>query len=438
MTKDGLYLDILAEIEGTPTIDAHEHLPPEGTRLKEPRDFYSLFQHYCSADLVSCGATKEDMAAFADRSLPLVERWNRFRTFLSRIRTGAYARSALIVIRDMLGFEDLNDDTFEAVSAKLEEINTPGLYDRILRDRCGLAACIQCGCLGKGPYPDYFYHLAPGPQVVDLVDRAAVHQLEEACDQAIHGLDDALACMTSKVEQWSEHPRVVGIKSAHAYSRSIGFQKTSKSDAAKVFDRMLRRDGATLTPEEKLSLQDFLMFELWARAEAVKLPMVFHTGLQARNYGRIANANPLLLQPLLDEFPRMRVDLFHGGMPWVREIAVLAKYFPGVHLNMAWMHIINPAQARSALSEWLDMVPNNKIFGFGGDYQIVEKVYGHLKLARENIAAVLADKVRSGAFSRSVSSHVIRRLMFENASDFYGLEIQGAQQSGAGDALQRA
>ncbi len=177
-----------------------------------------------------------------------------------------------------------------------------------------------------------------------------------------------------------------------------------------------------MSAHEVLPLEDYLMFELVARAEAVHLPMVFHTGLQAGNYNRIANANPLLLQPLIEEFPRARIDLFHGGMPWVREIAVLAKYFPGVHLNMAWMHIINPTQARSALSEWLDMVPNTKIFGFGGDYNTVEKIYGHLTLARQNIAAVLADKIETGAMSRSEASLVARRLMFDNPRDFYGLK----------------
>ncbi len=47
MNRQTLYLDLLEEIRNTPTIDAHEHLPPEEERLKEPRDFYSLFQHYC-------------------------------------------------------------------------------------------------------------------------------------------------------------------------------------------------------------------------------------------------------------------------------------------------------------------------------------------------------------------------------------------------------
>jgi uncharacterized protein len=65
------------------------------------------------------------------------------------------------------------------------------------------------------------------------------------------------------------------------------------------------------------------------------------------------------------------------------------------------------------------MVPNNKIFGFGGDYRIVEKVYGHLKLARQNIAAILAEKIANGAMSRSEASLVARRLMFDNPRDFY-------------------
>lgn len=424
MTQNSLKRDIYEELCGIPTIDAHEHLPPEESRMKEPCDFYSLFQHYCSADLISSGATKEDMAALANRQLPLAERWARFRPFFSAIRTGSCARSPLIVVRDLLGFADLNDGTYEAVSAKLQEINKPGLYDHILRERCSIAACIECWCLEKGPYPDYFYHLAPGPEVIDLADQQAVNQLAAKCDYDIHTLDDVLTCMTRTVERWRANPKVVGIKSTHAYRRSIAFQKVTAHEAETVFNRILTHEGHALSAHELIPLQDFLMFELVARAEAVHLPMVFHTGFQAGNYNRIVNANPLLLQSLIEEFPRARIDLFHGGMPWVREIAFLAKYFPGVHLNMTFMHIGCSAQARSALCEWLDMVPNTKIFGFGGDYGVVEKVYGHLTLARQNIAAVLSDKIAAGTVSRSEASLVARRLMFDNPRDFYGLKCE--------------
>jgi len=421
--SDALVGDLFAELEQIGTVDAHEHLPTEASRMGADRDFYSLFQHYCSGDLVAAGATDEDRQAFGNRELPIEQRWARFRPFLEAIRTGSYARSALIVVRDLLELDDLNDETYQAVGERLRAMNQPGVYDRVLRDRCNIVACIQCWRLGESPYPDYFYHLAPGPEVIDLTSQQALDQLARRGDRAVHTLDDALAAMTTVVENWRGDPQVVGIKSAHAYGRSIAFRKVSRAEAESVFNCIRTHEGHTVSPHEALPLQDYLMYELVARAEAVDLPMVFHTGLQAGNFNRIRNADPLGLQHLIEEFPRAKIDLFHGGMPWVREIAVLAKYFPGVHLNMAWMHIINAAQARAALSEWLDMVPNTKIFGFGGDYGIVEKVYGHLKLARQNVAIVLAEKIRQGAYSRAEASMVARRLMRDNAGRFYGLDL---------------
>ena len=429
MSNDPLYRELYELLCATPTVDAHEHLPNEAEALKRQMDFFSLFEHYCQGDLVAAGVRDEDFAFLRDREKPLLERWQRFKPFFSAIRTGGYARAALLFIRDVLGFEDLDDSTVEAISQALKEQNKPGLYERILRQRCNLAACVECWILGVEGLPDYFYHLAPGPELTDVHEPGAIARLEARHKRSIHTLQDLLEVMTLAVEQWRANPKVVGIKSAHAYQRSICFEKRTFHEAEVVFNRLLTHEEHRLSLHEALPLQDYLMYQLVARADAVGLAMVFHTGLQAGNLNRIANANPLHLQPLLEEFPRARIDLFHAGMPWVREIAVLAKYFSGVHLNMAWTHIINPAQARSALSEWLDMVPNTKIFGFGGDYGIVEKVYGHLRLARQNIAAVLAEKVHEGAYSRAEAEMVARRLMFDNASTFYRLPALSFQPS---------
>jgi len=422
MTATDLAQEIIEELESIPTVDAHEHLPTEQSRVEKQLDFTSLFEHYCIGDLTAAGATPEDFAFWRDQNKPLGERWQRFEPFFTAIRTGAYARSALLVVRDLLDFDDLNDDTYEAVSQKLQEGNRPGVYDRILKERSNIVACVQCWQLGN-PHPDYFVHLAPGPEAIDVMSQQKLQELSAQHDVSVHDLDGLLECMTKKVEAWKADPTVVGIKSAHAYSRSIEFKRTLRADAERVFNQLLTNESHAISLHEAIPLQDFLMFELVARAEACDLPMVFHTGIQAGNCNRILNANPLHLQSLLEEFPNVRFDLFHAGMPWVREIGILAKYFPNVYLNMAWTHIINPAQARSALSEWLDMVPNTKIFGFGGDYSIVEKVYGHLTIARRGIARVLAEKIEEGSYSRSEASMVARRLMFENPNEFYRLGL---------------
>ena len=231
--------EIFEELTGIPTVDAHEHLPPENDHLAEAHDFYSLFEHYCLADLVAAGAAPAELALFANRELPLDERWQKFSPFFSAIRTGGYARSALWVVRDLLDLPDLNDETYVEVGRRLQALQKPGLYDAILRERCNLAACIDCWYLDRTPYPDYFFHLASGHDMVDLMSQEDLNRLAERCDQTVHRLEDVLACMTQTIDRWRANPQVVGIKSTHAYQRSIAFQKVTRHEAELVFNRIL-------------------------------------------------------------------------------------------------------------------------------------------------------------------------------------------------------
>ena len=54
---------------------------------------------------------------------------------------------------------------------------------------------------------------------------------------------------------------------------------------------------------------------------------------------------------------------------------------------------MSPEITTRALLSYIDLLPMHKIFGFGGDYQVVEKVYGHLQLAKRDIARALAEKI---------------------------------------------
>lgn len=429
MSTMTLSQELYEELQATPTVDAHEHLHAEADSVARQVDFYTLFECYCQADLVAAGATGEDFALWADRSRPLKTRWEHFKPFLSAIRTVGQARAALIVIRDLLGFDDLTDETVADVGRKLAEVNRPGVYDAILRRKCNLAACIVCFHADHqvlGEHGDLFYHLAAGRDVLNVHQVGEIAKLEQRHRRNIHTIEDLLDVMTLAVEAWRVDRRVVGIKINQAYQRRLDFAKRTRYEAEQVFNRLLTNEMHELAWHEARPLQDYLVYQLVARAEAVGLPIAIHTGLLGGNLGVVDNGSPLHLLPLITEFPRARFDLFHGGAPWVREIATLAKHFPGVHLNMTWLHLFNPAQARSALSEWLDMVPNTKIFGFGGDYIYWEKVLGHLTLARQNIARVLAEKVEEGAYSRSEASLLIRRLMLENPNEFYRLNLKGA------------
>ncbi|MBI3974266.1 MAG: amidohydrolase family protein, partial [Chloroflexi bacterium] len=112
----------------------------------------------------------------------------------------------------------------------------------------------------------------------------------------------------------------------------------------------------------------------------------------------------------------------HAGFPYLREAAVLAKTCANVYLNMSWIHIYSPVACQAALREWLRMVPANKVLAFGDDLYWVDTIYGHLIMARHNVATTLADLVEDGIMSESEALDVGRCLFRDNPAALYGLQ----------------
>ena len=150
-------------------------------------------------------------------------------------------------------------------------------------------------------------------------------------------------------------------------------------------------------------------------------PSRFSTGLHAGS-NHIANSNPAHLTSLLLRHRNTRFVLFHGGFPYMGELAAVVKTFPNAYLDLCWMPMIAPTSAKLWLHQWLDAVPINKIFAFGGDTQTPEESYGHLLLTRRLIAEVLAEKVLAGSLSEADAAFVAARILRENAIEFYRLQ----------------
>jgi predicted TIM-barrel fold metal-dependent hydrolase len=150
-------------------------------------------------------------------------------------------------------------------------------------------------------------------------------------------------------------------------------------------------------------------------------PIQIHTGHHEGNENIISNSNPVNLVNLFMEYKNAKFDIFHGSWPYCGELGSLAKNFPNVYVDMSWMHIISPAKARTALCEWLDEVPVNKILGFGGDYLMVEGAYGHSVIARENIIRVLAEKVDQGDYNLTQAKKYAKLILRENPKSLFNL-----------------
>jgi len=166
-------------------------------------------------------------------------------------------------------------------------------------------------------------------------------------------------------------------------------------------------------------LEDYMFHYVMRLADAHQLPVQIHTGMFAGTGGVVTNSKPTHLINTFLLYPRVQFDIFHISYPYQEELGVLAKSFPNVHADFCWAHVISPIAARRTLTQFLDLVPVNKILGFGGDFKHPELVYAHAMMARRTVADVLAEKVETGYCSEEEALVTGKALLFENADRLF-------------------
>jgi predicted TIM-barrel fold metal-dependent hydrolase len=215
------------------------------------------------------------------------------------------------------------------------------------------------------------------------------------------------------------------IKIALAYYRDLRFEEASHADAERDFERLMQ--GSADQPEgfrpafvrPFRRLEDHMFHHVIRMAESHTIPVQIHTGAFAGTGGVITNSNPTHLVNTFLLYPRVRFDIFHLSFPYQQELGVLAKSFPNVYADFCWAHVLSPVTARRALDEYLETVPLNKLFAFGGDYKHVELTYAHAKIARQNVARVLAWKIQDGFCTEREAREIAQMILYENAARFF-------------------
>jgi predicted TIM-barrel fold metal-dependent hydrolase len=246
----------------------------------------------------------------------------------------------------------------------------------------------------------------------EVRDKLAAHLGSDLGDLAAlrRGLADFVA---SYVERGA-----IGIKLAHAYWRSLFHEQVPESTAAGIWARIVR--GEELPAAEITALQDHIVWFLAGLCADTDLIFQIHTGMQG-NWGHIPDSDPLGLSNVLRAHRTVRFDLFHAGYPYAREIGVLGKHYPNVWLNACWIYLISMAGSRQLLSEWIDLVPAERLLGFGSDLQWPEMIYGHLVMARACIADVLSEKVERDFLSKAAALDLVRLMMRDAPAALYRL-----------------
>ncbi len=393
-----------------PVVDAHEHLAPERVRVSQDMDVLDLFIHYTKTDFLCAGMSSDEWNRMHNKQIPRPERWAILAKYLRDVRYGSYARPAFIYARH-LGYDDISENNYEEISERLRTDNKPGIYRRIMVDMCNIRAALTQA--NRTDYDqEFLIPLMPLDTYADIRSWKTVEKRAGDVGEKADTLDDFLEVARKGLKKWIGE-RVVGLKMV-----SRPYCPPDRGQAVATYDD-LKHNPARELPEMN-PLKDYLMEQVLEMAAELDLVVAVHTGM----WGDFRTLDPKHMIRIFGAHPRTRFDMYHMGMPWVREAGVIGKNFPNVWLNLCWCHIISPEMTCSALNEWMDLIPVNKIIGFGGDYgKPVEKVYGHLMMAREDIARVLATRIERGLLGTDEALEIARKWFYENPKELYRLKV---------------
>ena len=423
-------------VDGIRIIDTHEHLISEQFYLELPE--YSLFNwfrqpwfpQYSGSDLVSAGMPPADLEALKDPAVPPAERWAKASPWWPFAMTTGFGQALRIAVRDIYGLPDLNDSTWQELCRRMQEARKPGFYKKVLYDMAGMDLLILDQIVLEDSYAQSSFVAADFKPRAVLVKRfddtfirlsqASLAEIGGHFGRPVETLDDLLAALDKEFEGLAARGCYVGVKCALAYDREIRFENVPRETAEKIFNRLVKGD---LPFEERRPFEDYMLHQVVRRVGQHGLVMQIHTGMLAGpEGGNVTQTSPTLLYNLFKMYPETRFSIFHGSFPYMGELAVLAKNFPNVYLDNAWMPIISPSATREWMHRWIETVPLNKIQGFGGDYIFPEGSYGHSLVARQILAEVLAEKVQAGYFSEREAVWAARIILRDNAVELFGLK----------------
>ncbi len=414
-------------IQQMPVIDTHEHLPPYEQERPAGDVLTEYLSHYLSSDLVSAGLAPEDLSRARDARGDILERWALIEPFWNWCRHTGYARALDLSVQKLYGIDGIHRDTIAALNDRFREtLKEAGHFQRVLKTVCGIeTSLLDAWCDQDHFDPDLFRPVWQPAAYICGGNRDGLSMFQWIADH--------FGFFPERLQQWEEAMLreldenlahgTAALKNAMAYERTLHFEESERSTAERCFQDAVEhvRTGVTGDPNFPKPLQDYLMHRLLEEANSRRLVMQVHTGLQEGNGNVIDNSHPSLLSNLFLKYPQLTFDLFHIGYPFQGVTAALAKVFPNVTIDMCWAHVISPAASRAALHDFLDAVPYSKIMGFGGDYLFVDGVVGHLHLAKENIARVLAEKVELAVMTENEALQIAQALLYDNPRRLFHL-----------------
>ncbi len=140
-------------------------------------------------------------------------------------------------------------------------------------------------------------------------------------------------------------------------------------------------------------------YPLWAALEELGLPCVFHTGQNGMGAGlpggagiKLRYSNPLLLDDIAADFPKLTIIMAHPSVPWQEEANSIATHKANVFIDLSgW----SPRYFPESLVRLSNNVLSKKVL-FGTDFPLITpekwlKAFRELPIKEEVVPLVMKE-----------------------------------------------
>ncbi|KPK82916.1 MAG: hypothetical protein AMJ81_08900 [Phycisphaerae bacterium SM23_33] len=426
------YERLRADIETIPVIDTHEHFTGPASQEGHKEPIKSLTSGYVHSDIMSA-AGEEAGQMLQNGEIPTEKKWPVFQQAWRRMQHTAYARVTKLILKNEYGVEEISLETMKGLTGRLIDLRDKRAFDERM-DRHGIRCCLVNVWLdwkkflaGESPLHERLRLLIAAPELHAVRDFNAVQERAGRVGRKVTCLDEYVDALREFCSQMKARG-AVGIKDQSAYSRIIQYESGTRPEAERLFGSIMDDPRRSLGFPAAKPLDDFLFHSLMRIARELALPVQIHTGHMAGIRNDVTKTNAAHFRSVLELHQDVRFDLFHGNWPYAGDWLFLGKNYPNVALDCCWLHVIDSRYARRTLADAVVTVPQSKILGFGGDYGHLEYACGHLIIARDNIAAALAEMVDDGWLGLDEARQVAADWLFNNPNEFFqlGFEPVGA------------
>jgi hypothetical protein len=405
-----------------PVIDTHEHLRP--LSAVEPMSLGKLFSDSFVRLALRApdGSPNSYGAALA---LEIDDDWRFVEPIVRRVRYNSFYRWLAEGLWELYGLgpadSEFDERVWKHLALEIPRRYETGSWLADVLDRAHVESVVwdPFWHAGTTAVPDPRFHpmlridsslVAFHPKARDFEGNNA-RTWSEALGVDVKGMDDLEELFVRLLDA-----NVAGgarsLKLCVAYDRTLAVGRVTRTTAAGI----LGRSPADVSREDALAFGDYVIRFYLDQARERGLVVQMHTG-----QARLDSSNPLLLEPILQDYPEVVFDLLHGGFPWTAETAALAHAYPNVRLNLVWLAQISSEAAVQALKVWIQVIADVRHISWGGDARSPEEMYGGLLAGKHVLARAFGELVDVGYIDIDAAVDGARAILYDSGAETYGL-----------------